>query len=162
MNLVVTVDENWAIGRGSLQLTQIPAQQRYVRNLTAGGIVIMGHKTLLMQPQGIPWYGCKNMILSRNPALTVKGAAVVNSMDALRKMIKELPGENIYICGGESIYKELLPDCDTAFVTFIEKQYDADRYIPNLEKSGEWTLAEESDEQTYFDITYYFRKYVRK
>ena len=161
MNLVVTVDENWAIGRNSLLLTQIPAQQRYVRNLTTGGIVIMGHKTLLMQPQGIPWYGCKNLILSRNRTLTVKGATVINSMDALRGMIEELPGEDIYVCGGESIYKELLPDCDTAYVTMIEKQYDADRYIPNLEKSKEWTLAEESDEQTYFDITYYFRKYVR-
>ena len=44
----------------------------------------------------------------------------------------------------------------------IEKDYDADRYFPNLDRDDAWEITEESDEQTCFDITYYFRKYERK
>ena len=64
--------------------------------------------------------------------------------------------------GGESVVKALLPKCDTAYVLYIEKSYDANRFFENLDRSEGWELTEESDEQTYFDITYYFRKYERK
>jgi dihydrofolate reductase len=69
--------------------------------------------------------------------------------------------EDVFVCGGDSIYEQLLPYCDTVYVTFLEKLYDADRRFQNLDKSSEWQLLEESDEQSYFDITYYFRKYGR-
>lgn len=105
-------------------------------------------------------YGRDNIILSANPDYKVKGATVVHSMAELHDKLTEAKGE-VFVCGGESLYNALLPECDAVYVTMVEKAYDANRYFENLDKSSEWTLLEESEEQTYFDMTYYFRKYVR-
>lgn len=165
MNLIVTVDENWAIGKGEKQLVQIPAVQRHLQQLTVGGIIVMGRKTLQAMPQGQPLYGRENIILSANKAFSVKGAKTVHGLEELKKELQEelekTGGREVFVCGGDRVYKQLLPYCDTAYVTMVEKSYAADVYLEDLEKSGEWELVEESDEQTYFDITYYFRKYRR-
>lgn len=161
MNLIVTVDENWAIGKGEKQLVQIPAVQRHLQQLTVGGTIVMGRKTLQAMPQGQPLYGRENIILSANPGFSVKGAKTVHNLEELNAVLESAGGREIFVCGGDKVYKQLLPHCDTAYVTMVEKSYAADIYFENLEKSGEWELTEESDEQTYFDITYYFRKYRR-
>lgn len=161
MNIIVMVDENWAIGRQEKQLIQIPGNQRNFDRLTMGGTLLMGRKTLQAMPQGQPLYGRSNVVLSENPAYQAKGVTVCATAEDFFNRKEEFPGE-IFVCGGERVYKEFLPYCDTVYVTFVEKSYDADRYFENLDKSSEWELLEESDEQTYFDITYYFRKYTRK
>ncbi|MED9903975.1 MAG: dihydrofolate reductase [Lachnospiraceae bacterium] len=162
MNIVVTVDENWAVGRQDKLLVQIPADQRNFQRLTMGGTVVMGRKTLQAMPQGQPLYGRNNIILSENRDFKVRGTQVLHSLEELYDKIKNISDEDIYVCGGESLYRQLLKQCDIAYVTMVEKAYDADRYFENLDRNEEWELLEESDEQTYFDITYYFRKYGRK
>lgn len=163
MKLFVTVDENWAIGRGEALLAQIPGNQRFFERLTQGQTVIVGRKALELLPQGQPLYGRRYLVLSQNPAYRVKGAEVYGDMDSLLAAAKEAEqkGSQVFAGGGESIYRQLLPYCDTAYVTYVERSYDANRYFLNLEQSPDWTLSEESEEQTCFDITYYFRKYTR-
>ncbi len=161
MNVIVTVDENWAIGNRDRQLVRIPADWRALQEQTAGGVVIMGRKTLALMPQGQPLLRCRNMILSGSPAYAVRGAETADSLSALLKKLDGVSSEEIYVCGGGSVYKQLLPYCDTAYVTMVEKSYEADRYFENLDRSEAWNMTEESDEQTCFDITYYFRKYKR-
>ena len=164
MNIYVTVDENWAIGKGDAQLAQIPGNQRYFQGLTGGKTVVVGRKTLQAMPQGQPLYGREYMVLSQNPAYRVKGADVFADADALLLAAKEAEaaGREGFVCGGESVYRQFLPYCDAAYVTLIEKSYDADQHFPNLDRDEEWELSEESEEQTCFDITYYFRKYTRR
>ena len=162
MNIIVTVDENWAIGSREKLLVQIPADQRNLQHLTAGGVMVLGRKTMQAMPQGQPLYGRETIVLSQNPALKIKGATVVESLDKLQKELRNAADREIYVCGGESVYKQLLPDCDTAYVTMVEKAYAADRYFENLDKNPDWIMLEESEEQTYFDLTYYFRKYKRR
>lgn len=162
MNIIVTVDENWAIGNREKLLVQIPLDQKNLQQLTAGGIMVMGRKTMQAMPQGQPLYGRDTIVLSKNPAFKVKGATVVASLEELQTQLQKFAGKDVYVCGGESVYKQLLPECDTVYVTMVEKSYAADKYFENLDKNPDWIMAEESDEQTYFDLTYYFRKYVRK
>ena len=75
---------------------------------------------------------------------------------------KEYKDEDIYICGGASIYKQFLPYCDTAYITKVEREFSADSFFPDLDKDDEWEMTEESEEQTYFDNTFYFTTYRRK
>lgn len=161
MNIVVTVDENWAVsGRNGL-LVQIPADQRNLQRLTAGGIVVMGRKTFQSMPQAGLLYNADIIVLSRNASYSAKGAKTVHSGEELSAELAGGKGKEIYVCGGESVYGQLLVHCDTAYVTMVEKAYAASGYFEDLDKSEEWRLTEESEEQTYFDITYYFRKYER-
>lgn len=162
MNIIVTVDENWAIGKGGDFLTRIPAEQRNTDSLTLGKTIIMGRKTLQALPQGQPLYGRENIILTQDAQFAQKGVTVAHSVEELEELLAEKEQESIFVYGGESVFKALLPKCDTAYVLYIEKSYDANRFFENLDRSEGWELTEESDEQTYFDITYYFRKYERK
>lgn len=164
MKLFVTVDENWAIGRGEALPVQIPGNQRYFQRLTEGQVVVTGRKALQLLPQGQPLYGRRYLVLSGNPSYRVKGAEVFADADSLLAAAGEAEknGCQVFVSGGESVFRLLLPYCDTAYVTYVEKAYDANRYFPNLEQSEEWELSEESEEQTCFDMTYYFRKYARR
>ena len=161
MNMIVAVDENWAIGNKGDLLVRIPNDQKMFRNETVGKVVVLGRKTLETFPQKQPLAMRTNIILSKNPDYKVKGATVVHSFEELLEELKNYNSEDIYIIGGDSVYKHMLPYCDVAHVTYIEETYAADSYFPNLDKDPDWKMTAESEEQTYFDITYYFRKYER-
>lgn len=161
MNLIVAADNNWAIGNKNELLVRIPNDQKHFREETVGKVVVLGRKTLATFPQGLPLQNRINIILSRDKNYRVKGAQVVHSLEALLKELKKYREEDIYIIGGESIYRQMLPYCKVAHVTKIDREYEADTYFPNLDQDPQWHITADSDEQTYFDIAYQFLKYER-
>lgn len=160
--MIVAVDNNWAIGCKGGLLVRIPNDHKAFRQETTGKVVVLGRKTLETFPQGMPLADRTNIILSGNPAYRVKGAVVVHSLEELLDELKKYRDEEIYIIGGESVYRMMLPYCDTAHVTKIDHAYEADAHFPDLDASGEWEITADSEEQTYFDIAYRFVKYERK
>lgn len=159
MQLIVAVDKNWAIGNGTKLLVRIPEDQKFFRETTMGHVVVLGRKTLAEFPNGLPLKGRTNIILSRDENYTVKDAVVVHSKEELFKELKKYDSNDIFVIGGESIYEMLYEYCDTAHVTKIDYSYQADKYFPDLDKKENWKITGESDEQTYFDLEYYFYKY---
>jgi dihydrofolate reductase len=162
MNLIVAVDENWAIGNKNALLVSIPADHKMFRQETTGKVVVFGRKTLETFPQGLPLKNRTNIILSSRQDYQVEGAIVVHNLEELMEELKKYRDEDIYIIGGESVYRQCLPYCRTAHVTKIDRAYEADAYFPNLDKLPEWEITADSEEQVYFDITYHFLKYERK
>lgn len=162
MNVIAAVDCKWGIGNKRQLLVQIPADQKLFRQETTGKVIILGHRTLETFPQGMPLAGRTNIILSRDPDFKVKGADVVHSIEELMEELKAYDSRDVYVVGGESIYQQLLPYCDTAHLTVIDHTYEADAHFPNLETDEEWVQTGESDEQTYFDLAYTFVKYERR
>lgn len=161
MNLIVAVDENWAIGNKNELLISIPADHKFFRQETTGKVVILGRKTLETFPQGLPLKNRTNIIMSTNKEYQVKDAVIVHDLDELLSQIEKYDTKDVYVVGGESVYRLLLPYCDTAHVTKIDHAYEADAFFPNLDDMPEWRITADSEEQTYFDITYHFLKYER-
>ena len=161
MNLIAAVDNNWAIGWKNQLLVRIPNDQKMFRQTTAGKVVVLGRKTLETFPQGLPLPNRTNIILSKNKDYKVKDAVVVHSIEELLEEIKKYDSKDVYIIGGESVYRQMLPYCDTAHLTKIDRAYEADSYFPNLDEDAEWKVTAESEEQTYFDIAYEFVEYRR-
>ena len=162
MNLIVAVDENWAIGNKNELLIRIPADMKMFRQETLGKVVVLGRKTLETFPGGEPLKDRTNIILSTKKDYEVKNAVVVSSIQELLEELKKYKEEEIYIIGGESIYRQMLPYCKTAHVTKIDRSYEADAYFPNLDAEEGWEITANSEEQTYFDTTYTFIKYEKK
>lgn len=162
MNLIAAVDCNWAIGNKNELLVRIPSDHKFFREETTGKVVVLGRKTLETFPQGLPLKNRTNIILSKNPTYKVKDAVVVHSVEELLEELKQYPSEEIYIIGGESIYRQMLPYCDLAHITKIDKAYEADAFFPNLDKEEDWEITGMSEEQTYFDIAFEFVRYERK
>lgn len=162
MQAIVAVDSNWAIGNKGQLLVSIPADQKNFRNITMGKTIVYGRKTLETFPRQIVLPGRDNIILSTREDYKVKDAAVAHSREELLQLVDDLDTNDVFIIGGERVYADFLDLCDTAIVTMIDKEYEADAYFPNLDENPEWELADESEEQVYFDITYTYRTYKRK
>ena len=163
MKLIAAVDNNWAIGFKGKLLASIRADQMNFKRLTLGKVVVLGRKTIETFPGGRPLVQRRNIILSRNPNFTVKDAEVVHSTEELLKLIKKenIPTDDIFIIGGETLYKEFEPMCDTAIITKINYSYEADAYFPNLDKNLDWECVSEGEEQTCFDMEFRFCEYRR-
>lgn len=162
MDLIVAVDNNWAIGNKGNLLVTIPEDHKFFRQTTMGNVVVLGRKTLAGFPNGLPLAGRDNIILSRNPNFQAKGAVVAHSKEELFDILKEYRDREIFVIGGESIYEMLLPYCRYAHVTKINYNYEADVYFPNLDKLDNWSVIADSDEHTYFDLEFYYYKYENK
>ena len=162
MNLIAAVDNNWAIGKNNQLLVSIPADMKFFRTTTTGKVVVMGRKTLESFPNGQPLKNRTNIVLTHDRTYRVKDAVVVYSMDELREELKKYDSDDIYVIGGESIYRQLVDECDVAHITKIDFAYDADAYFPNLDEKDEWEITADSEEQTYFNLIYHFLKYEKK
>lgn len=161
MNLIVAVDKNWAIGCGNRLLVSISADMKFFRETTMGKVVVMGRKTLESFPGGQPLKNRTNVVITRDKNYKVKDAVVVTSVEEALKELKTYGEDEIYVIGGESIYRQLLPYCKTAYVTKIDHAYEADTYFPNLDEMDDWRMTGITDEQTYFDLEYVFTRYER-
>ena len=164
MNIIVAVDKKWGIGNKGKLLVSIPRDKKLFREETAGKVIIMGHNTLLSLPGAQPLAGRENIVLSRDKSLSIKGATVLNSVDACIDYLRKnnIKDSDVFVIGGESVYNDFLPYCDVAHITYIDYEYEADRHFLNLDISNEWSLVLETEEETYFDIPYTFRLYKRK
>lgn len=161
MNIIVAVDKKWAIGNQGGLLVSIPDDQRLFREETLGKVVVMGRKTLESLPGGQPLYGRKNIVLTRDKNYSVKGAVICHSLEETLEELEKYPSQDIFIAGGQGIYEQFLPYCDTAHVTYIDYEYEADTWFVDLDKNEEWKMVLESEEQTYFDLCYTFRMYKK-
>lgn len=157
MNLIVAVDQNWAIGKDGDQLVYLSEDLKRFKALTLGHPVILGRKTLATFPGGRPLKGRDNLILSTNPDFKVENARVFPNVEAL---LQAAPADS-FVIGGESVYRALLPHCDTAYVTKIDHAFPADRYFPDLDADPAWALDEsqprevlEQDGLTFRYLTY--------
>lgn len=162
MNLIVAVDKNWAIGCNNKLLVSIPSDMKFFRETTSGGVVVCGRKTLETFPNGRPLPNRINIILTRNTDYEVKGAIVCHSVEEVLEELKKYNDEDIYIIGGETVYRQFLPYCNLAHVTRIDHNFEADAFFPNLDEMEEWEITADSEEHTYFDLEYHFLKYERK
>lgn len=161
MNLIVAVDKNWGIGKGNKLLVSIPSDMKFFRETTSGKVVVMGRKTLESFPNGLPLKNRTNIVLTKRPDYQVKDAIVLHRVEEVLEELKKYESDDIYIIGGESIYRQFLPYCNTAHVTKINHAYEADVYFPDLDAMDEWEITADSEEQTYFDLEYVFLKYER-
>ena len=161
MNLIAAVDKNWAIGLGNKLLVNIPQDMKFFRETTKGKIVAMGRKTLETFPGGQPLKNRVNIVLTTDKNYKTKGIELVHSLEEMVEELKKYPSEDVYVIGGDTIYRQLLPYCDKAYITKIDHAYHADTYFPNLDNDPEWEMTQISDEQTYFDLEYVFTVYER-
>ena len=162
MKAILAADKNWGIGYNNHLLVSIPSDMKFFRQTTTGKVVVMGRKTLESFPNGMPLKNRINIVLTGNQNYQVKDAVVVHSEDELLDELKKYDTDDIYVIGGESVYRMMLPYCDTVYVTKIDRAFQADTFFPDLDEMYEWEMTEESEEQTCFDLEFCFTKYERR
>ena len=162
MNLIAAVDKNWAIGKNNDLLYSIKEDMQFFRSTTLNKVVVMGRKTLESFPNAKPLKNRINIVLSSDKNLKIEGATIVNDLQMLFDELKKYDTNEVFVIGGGAIYKMLEPYCDTAYITEINAEKDADIFFPNLSKMEEWKLIESSDKKEDNGIEFVFNKYIRK
>ncbi len=161
ISLIAAADRNWAIGKDGKLLVNIPDDLRFFRQTTRDKVVIMGRKTVESLPGGRPLPNRTTILVTRDENFKMNDVIVAHSVEEALEEAKKF-NTDIYVAGGGEIYTQMLDLCDEALVTYVDYAYQADTWLPNLDKRPEWVLTAESEEQTHFDIIYFFRQYLRR
>ena len=161
MNIIAAVDKNWGIGKDNNLLDHIPEDMKFFRETTIGKAVIMGKNTLLSFPNQKPLPNRENIVLTHSD-LDIEDIEIFDDLKAAISFARELfEDDEIFVIGGESVYRQALPLCKKAYITKIDKEYEADRFMPNLDEDGAWKIANERKETTAKGIDITFTLYER-
>jgi len=158
MNLIVAVDRNWGIGCDNKLLAHIPEDMAFFREMTMGKVVVMGRKTFESLPNGA-LANRENIVLTRDNKFAAENVEVFCD---LAECFERCRGENVFIIGGAEIYRQALPYCARAYVTKIDSEFEADRFMENLDERSDWVVESERKMSTQSGIDIEFVVYVRK
>ena len=161
MNIIVAVDKNWAIGYQNKLLNSIPEDMKFFRETTTGKVVVMGRKTLESFPNGRPLKNRTNVVITGQTDYEVPDAVVVHSVEEALEYLKKFNSEDIYVIGGESIYRRFYEQCDKLYVTKMHANLNADRFMVNLDEDARFRVTWESELQNENGIEYQFVLYER-
>ena len=139
LELIVAVYDDWGIGRDGTQPVALSADRKFFRETTRGAMVIVGRRTIEDFPGKKPLPGRVNVALTRSNA-EIPGFTVCNSPEEAAELAKT--ADRAMVIGGGSIYRQMLPMCDTAYITKVHCTVDSDTFFPNLDEDSDWTLAE--------------------
>lgn len=143
MNLIAAVDENYGIGRDNKLLAHIPADMAYFREKTMGKIIVMGSSTYLSFPKR-PLPNRENLVLTSRP----ENYPEVKCFTSVCEFFEYIKGKDdeVFVCGGSTVYLQLLPYCKKAYITHIHKAFEADTFFPKLDELENWRKTEESEQ----------------
>ena len=143
MNIIVAANKDWGIGYNGEQTVIIPEDREYFREITDGGIVIVGRKTF--ESMGKPLPNRRNIVLTNKRDYQARGVTVAHSMNEALEKIKPNNSHKVFIIGGAEVYNQFLPWCSYVYVTKIEVVTEADRFFPDLDKLTDWELMHQGD-----------------
>ena len=146
MIAIVAVDEKWGIGKNNSLLFSVSEDMKFFRQTTTGKVIIVGRKTLESFPGAKPLKNRINIVLSSSKEY--EGAVCVKNNDELFNEIQKYKSNEVFVCGGASVYKTLLPYCEKALVTKIHADGNADAFFPNLDLNENWELTETRPEKS--------------
>lgn len=161
MNMIVAIDKNRGIGKDNKLLAHIKEDLKYFKEKTLNKVIVMGYNTYMSLPKK-PLPNRTNIVLTKKE-INLEGAIVINSLDKLMEKVKELEkeGNEVFICGGAQIYKEMLPYVDKLYVTHIMHEFDADTFFPEYEDSFKLSVLYGKSENLNHQYPHVFCQYKR-
>ena len=162
MIIIAHASKNWGIGKDNDLMFRLPKDMKFFRETTSGGVVIMGRKTLESFPNKKPLPNRVNIVITNNANFSAEGVVVAHSAEEAVKIANEYQDQKVFVIGGAMIYDLMLPYSDTALITKVFADGDADTFIHNFDVDTDWELASESDDIDDNGYTIRFCEYRRK
>ena len=159
MELIVAVYDDWGIGRDGTQPVALTADRKFFRETTRGAMVIAGRKTIEDFPGKKPLPGRVNLVLTRSEG-DIPGFTVCHTPQEAARLAKT--AQRAMVIGGGSIYRQMLPLCDKAYVTKVHTTPVSDTFFPNLDADENWELSQILQSGEEDGIAYEMCLYVRK
>ena len=141
ISIIVAVAENNAIGKDNQLLWHLSEDLKRFKALTTGHYIIMGKNTYFSLPRR-PLPNRTHIVITDVPGELIDDCIMAYSIeDAISKMN---PGEENFIIGRASIYRQFLPHADRLYITWVHASFEADTFFPELDKK-EWKEVSRQD-----------------
>ena len=159
MELIVAVYDDWGIGKDGTQPVALSADRKFFRETTRGATVIVGRRTVEDFPGQKPLPGRENIMLTRSKEAHPGFTTAASPEDAAQLASS---AQRVMVIGGGSIYRQMIPMCDTAYVTKVHASVESDTFFPNLDEDENWMLSEILQSGEENGIAYEMCLYKRK
>ncbi len=160
MKAIFHADKEWGIGKKNDLMFSLPKDMKFFRETTKGKVVVMGLNTLRSFPGGKPLKNRVNIVLS--PETVDEDVITAHNLDELFEEVKKYPQDDVFVIGGASVYRTLIPYCTEVLVTKVDAVGGADVFAPDLDKDENFTLIFESEPQEDNGYTIKFCTYRNK
>lgn len=162
MNAIISVAQDWAIGKDNQLLFHLKEDMRRFRTLTSGGTVIMGRRTLETLPGGNPLPNRRNIVITHDKQFVLKGAEIAHSVEEALSLV-DVNADDVWVMGGGSVYASMLTRCKMVYLTRVDAVVPgADTYFPNLDKLSSWKIVSQSEPVTEDGLTYRYVEYLNQ
>ena len=133
ISLIAAIGKNNELGKNNTLVWSMPNDLKYFREKTSGHPVIMGRKTF--ESIGRPMPKRRNIIITRDLNYKKDGIEVIHSLGESLDLVRADLSQNkeIFIIGGEEIFKQAMPFADKLYITHIEAEdKEADTFFPEI------------------------------
>ena len=161
MKAIVNVDKNWGIGIGNSLLNHLSPDMKFFKEKTTGNVVVMGKSTFLSFPGQKALPNRVNIVLTTDKSWSAPDVIVCHSLEELFVQLERYDTNTVYVIGGESVYKQLLPYCNTAYVTKVETSKPADKFFPNLDEIEGWKITHNGEMLEHNGVNFKFTTYTK-
>lgn len=129
-SLIAAVAKNNCIGKNNKIPWNVPEDFQYFKKATLGKTCLMGQKTFesILGYLGKPLPGRQTVVITLDTNFKApEGVRVFHSLDQAWQALQD---EDVFICGGASIYKQTIDRADTLYITWIDQEPDGDVFFP--------------------------------
>ena len=159
MELIVAVYDDWGIGANGTQPIALQADRKFFRETTRGATVIVGRRTVADFPGQKPLPGRENVVLSGS-VRELPGFTVCATVQEILEKTKD--AQRAMVIGGGSVYRQLLPYCNKAYITKVHVKPLSDTFFPDLDADPLWELSQTLQSGVENGICYDIYLYERK
>ncbi|WP_163537612.1 dihydrofolate reductase [Gracilibacillus sp. YIM 98692] len=160
ISLLFAMGKNRVIGKNNTLPWYLPDDLKFFKQLTTSKTIVMGRKTFDSMNGPLP--NRKNVVLTKNKSFTADGCTVIDEIEDIKQLEKESSEEEIFVIGGEEIFKQTLHIADRIYMTYIDESFDGDTFFPNFDEA-QWQISKKTkgpkDEKNKYD--YYYIQYDR-
>lgn len=168
MCILAAVDGRWGIGYQNNLLFHLEQDMEFFKKKTIGNVVVMGRRTLESFPGAEPLPSRKNIVLTRDEDWRRRhenqgeSLVILSSVDEVLDYVEQ-ERRDVYIIGGESVYRQFMKYATDAYVTRVNAVRTADRFFPNLDEMPEWERISVIDKiQDASGISYEIVRYAKR
>ena len=140
ISLIVAYAHNNVIGNKGRIPWDLPDDREHFKQLTLGSLVVMGRRTFeeIYKKFGAGLPGRETIVISKTTNYEGANYRTVISLEKALELAKSLfPQKEIFICGGEAVYREAislkLPE--RLYITEIDADIPGDAFFPDFDKN---------------------------
>jgi dihydrofolate reductase len=160
ISMIVAMGRNRVIGKQNEIPWKLPAEQNYFKEITMGHTVVTGRKNF--ESMGRALKGRRNIIITRDKQYQAENCEIITSAEELIDKFKASE-EEVFIIGGEEIYKMFLPHSNKLYITIIEEDFDGDTFFPEITENDWVEISSQpglTDQKNVY--VYNYKVYERK